>query len=146
MTRIDELPADQRAVILERLGKDVIKRIEQEVGDDVRDVPPIARGDLVRGHPRKSYPISRFYWACLRMMGAMPERSRTSPRLPFPAMAWLELLKQRDRADPSFSHPAFAETVTYFGGWATMWAEFNKLEEHVARNRFVMTFKEISGQ
>lgn len=146
MTLIDELPADQCALILERLGKNTVKQIEQEAGDDVRNIPPMARGDLVRGQPRKSYPINRFYSACLRAMGPLHEVPRTPPRLPNPAIAWLELLKQRNQISPTFSHPAFSEAVTYFGGWTTMWTEFNKLEEHVARNRFIMTFKEISGQ
>ena len=141
---LDQFPRDQRELLLFRLGKEKILAIESQITDEVIDMPQMARGDLARGQPRKSHPITRFYWACLREMGSLRE-TLTKARVPMPAKAWIEVLSQRyEMETPTFSHESIPETIAYFGGWRRMWTDFNKLQEATARNRFVMAFKEIT--
>ncbi len=149
MTLIDELPADQRELIVHNLGIAKVRSIELSIKDDVKDVAPRASGDKVRGQPRRSHPTSRFYWACLREMGditkELPERSEP----PTPAQAWLQIINQRSQVaagEPTFTHPKISETVKFFDGWGPMWKELDGVQGMVARKRFMSAYREVLGE
>ncbi len=140
---LDELPYDQRKIIVDRLGMPRIRNLE--ISDDVIDIPPSgAGGDRVRGEPRRSYPATRLYWSSIREMGSL-SKTPTKARVPAPAWAWIELQKAREKSEmPTFSHKAIAETIGYFGGWKRMWKDFFNLKETAARNRWIMAYKEMT--
>ena len=137
---IDLLPKDQQALILERLGPTKVAEIAKTISPDEIEVH--RKGSHVKG---VSLPITRFYWACLRAMGPLVQGTAFTTT-PNPAMAWLEVLKLRYDTQPTFTHPKISEAVSYYGGWKQMWTEFNTLDEKAARNRFIMAYKEITGQ
>ena len=140
---LDLFPYDQRRLIVERLGVPRIRKFE--VGEEIIEIPPSGSGgDKVRGQPRKSHPLTRLYWASLRKMGSL-SKTPSKPRLPAPAWAWMEVLKERETmAMPTFSHKAIADTIQFFGGWSQMWKGFFGLDETTARNRWIMAYKEMS--
>ena len=146
MTLINDLDEDQRDLIIERLGMAKVRLLEANVTNEVIDKVPTASGDRVRGRPRRSHPVSRFYQACLREMGEIKKGARLRNDPLTPGRAWLEVQGQATSSigrDPTFSHPAIAETVEFFGGWSPMWAEFNRVLGHTARNKFIMAYKDI---
>jgi len=149
MTLIDELPADQRELIVHKLGIAKMRSIELSIQDDVKDVAPRASGDKVRGQPRRSHPVTRFYWACLREMGDVTKELPDRSEPPMPANAWLQILNQRSKAfagEPTFSHPEVGKTVRFFGGWNKMWEEFGRVEDVTARKRFISAYREVLGE
>jgi hypothetical protein len=146
MTLLDELSADQQAMILYRLGETKVRQIEATIEDGGRELPVMAAGDKIRAQPRMSYSRSRFYQACLRAMGPIKARLKKREVAPTPANAWLEVITAMDQGmltEPTFSHPYVSDTIRAFSGWSAMWAEFNRVQKQTARGRFIMTYKDI---
>ena len=141
---LEQLPYDQRRIIIDRLGMPRIRKFE--IGEEIIKISPsTAIGDRVRGQPRKSYPLTRLYWTSLRKMGSL-EKTPHKARIPSPAWAWIEMVKAREKPEmPTFSHKAIADTIQYFGGWTRMWKDFFALKETTARNRWIMAFREMAG-
>jgi hypothetical protein len=126
-----------------------VRSIELSMTDEVKNVAPRADGDRVRGQPRRSHPVTRFYWACLREMGDITKELPDRSEPPMAANAWLQILKQRSEVvmgEPTFTHPEVADTVKFFGGWEEMWEEFNKLQMPAPRNRFTAAYREVLGE
>ncbi|KKN56394.1 hypothetical protein LCGC14_0573050 [marine sediment metagenome] len=117
---IDELPEDQRELLLERLGEELIEEIAAEA---------------------KS--VTSFYNLCIRAVGS--PRTVKSRRIPTPMSAWDEIYGKRRESEPEFSHPMIAKVVKHFGGWSRMWLDFSKKREEKARNTFIMKFKDAIG-
>lgn len=140
---LEQLPYDQRKLIIERLGMPRLRKFE--IGEEIIKIQPSsAVGDRVRGQARKSLPLTRLYWASLREMGSL-EKTPSKPRVPAPAWAWIEMVKAREKPEmPTFSHKAIAGTIQYFGGWTRMWKDFFVLKETTARNRWIMAYKEMT--
>jgi hypothetical protein len=134
---LKDLPEDQRHLIEERLSPHGALELEKGLRTETKTWP--RRGSHVE---REMPPLTAYYWRCLREMGPL-SKTKSEARIPNPAMAWLQVLNQRDEKSPSFTHHKISETVTYFGGWEQMWFRFNKIQEDRARNQFVMSFKEI---
>ncbi len=144
---LDDLPDDQRKLILHRLGQPRIDKIVAQlaVPREDKEERPEAQSKIHRGMPRERPALTRFYAACLREMGSLA-KTRATERLPNPAQAWKQVYGTRfEKGEPTFSHKMIAETVEYFGGWEQMWREFSTVKEQTARGRFVMTYKELSG-
>lgn len=146
MTLLDELPRDQAVLILNRLGEAKVREIEATIEDGEKEISTMASGDKVRGRPRTSHPVSRFYQACRREMGTIKAHTPKRDFAPTPANAWLEVTTAMDQGlitEPQFSHPHVAATIKFFNGWGAMWAEFNKVQRQTARGRFIMAYKDI---
>lgn len=143
---IDQLEDDQKAMILRRLGDVKVKQIMGTITDEEIRMPDMAGGDKTRATPRMSYPVGRFYQACLREMGPVKSGRQARSHPPTPANAWLEITTAIDQGmltEPTFSHPYVSDTVRVFRGWSAMWAEFNKVQGQTARGRFIMAYKDI---
>lgn len=141
---LDQLPKDQRELILHRLGQPRIDKIIAGLTMKGESELPAVESKIRRGMPRVSHPLTRFYSACLREMGSLA-KTRARERQPNPAQAWKQVYGTRfEKGEPTFSHKAVAETVEYFGGWEQMWQEFSTVKEPTARGRFVMAFKELT--
>ena len=133
-------------MIRRRLGDVKLKQIEGTITDEVIEMPEMAGGDQVRGQPRMSHPINRFYQACLREVGPIKSYLRKRNEPPTPANAWLEVQTAIDQGlitEPTFSHPYIADTIRFFSGWSAMWGEFNKVQKQTARNKFIFAYKDI---
>ncbi len=146
MTLIDEMPEDQRKLILHRLGSVRVKQIEATIEDGPKPLPAMASGDKIRPEARMTYSVGRFYQASLREMG--PNRAKMTVRdePPTPANAWLEVTTAIDKGlliEPTFSHKYIADTIQFFRGWSAMWAEFNKVQGQTARGRFIFAYKDV---
>ena len=145
MTLLNELPADQRDLIIDRLGIDKVRATEVLVDDAVHDMPEVASADHVRHEPRKSYPINRFYRACLREMGDVEKGIHRGGPLTA-TVAWLEIQRAFSETDPTFSQKEISETIRSFGGWEQMWKEFNNVSGMTGRNRFKAHYTDIVEQ
>ena len=144
---LDQLPEDQRELILHRLGQPRIDKIiaQLAVPQDDSEKRPEPKSKIHRGMPKERAELTRFYSACLREMGSLA-KTRARERMPNPAQAWKQVYGARfEKGEPTFSHKMIAETVEYFGGWKQMWQEFSTVLEPTARGRFVMTYKELSN-
>ena len=142
MTLLNDLPEDQRDTIIDRLGIDKVRAIEVLVDDTDHDLPDIGRADRVRGTPRKSFPMNRFYRACLRDMGDVEKGVKRGGPLT-PTVAWLEVQRAFSEEDPTFTQKEISEAIQSFGGWEQMWKEFNSVSGMTARNRFKAAYKDI---
>ena len=118
---LSELPPDQSALILERLGARRVAEIEKE-----------AKG------------VTSFYNLCIRAMGH-EEGGQKLVRVPRPFAAWDEIHNQKEVSEPDFSHPAIAKTVKHFGGWSRMWLDFSHKKEEKARNTFIRKYEDITA-
>lgn len=142
---LDQLPSDQRVLILHRLGQPRIDKITARLSLEGESELPTVESKVRRESPKISHPLTRFYSACLREMGSLG-KTRAREQLPNPAQAWGQVYKARfENGQPTFSHKAISETIKYFGGWEQMWQEFSTVKEPTARGRFVMAFRELSG-
>ena len=146
MTLIDELPDDQREIFIHQLGAAKMKQIEATIEVGEHESPVIAGGDKIRPQRRMSYPVNRFYQACLRAMGPVKSGRQIRRGAPTPANAWLEVTTAMDQGlmtEPTFTHRYVTDTIKYFHGWSAMWAEFNKVQRQTARGRFIFAYKDI---
>ena len=70
----------------------------------------------------------------------------TNPKLTIQQAQGPKKIADDPTPEPTFSHKYVAETIAYFGGWKIMWREFSLAKQHVARNRFIMAYKDISNK
>ena len=120
MIDLKEFPADQRDLIIERLGKDRVNALADEAENP-----------------------TGFYVMALREMGPSEGGNRISNKLPSAPWAWLEVHRQRKETNPTFTHPRVADTVEFFGGWAKMWEDFSYKKFEKARELFIFRYKKI---
>ena len=100
---ITELPQDQAALILERLG-------EARVAELSKDAPD----------------ASAFYMRCIRAMGH-EEGGQKSPRVPTKTAAWIEVMhNKKEDTMPEFSHRYIERAIMSFGGWQLALAAFKE--------------------
>ncbi len=118
---LNNLPQDQAALIVERLGRAKVDELTVECPDS---------GTLYR--------------RCIRAMGHEAGGQKLV-RVPKPFAAWDEIHNQKEVGEPEFSHPAIAKTVKHFGGWSRMWLDFSYKKEEKARNTFIRKYEDITG-
>ncbi len=114
---IDGLPEDQQKILLERLGEAQVEEIAGEATS-----------------------VTSFYNLCIRAIGS--PRTVKSMRVPKPFDAWDEIYDQKEKSEPTFSHPMIAKVVKHLGGWSRMWLDFSYKKEEKARNTFIMKYRD----
>ena len=113
------LPEDQQALILRRLGKTKAEEIAAEATS-----------------------VTSFYNLCIREMGSARGGER-SARIPNKTMAWIEVMSKKKETAPSFSHPLIERTIESFGGWTNMIEEFRGLDIPKAKYRFQFAYEDV---
>ena len=140
-------PPDQADTLIGRLGTGkVASLLKEHEGTEDRETP-IFRSHTPRGQPKLSHWHTRFYQACLREMGEREGTQRIPTRIPNATQAWAEIINQRFKyeGDQEFTHSTVHRVVETFGGWKSMWTEFNKLDLSRARLRWVKAYNEMLG-
>jgi len=117
---ITELPQDQAALIVERLGRAKVDELSVDCED-----------------------AGTLYRRCVRAMGH-DAGGKKLVRVPKPFAAWDEIHNQKTVGEPEFSHSAIAKTVKHFGGWSRMWLDFSYKKEEKARNTFIRKYEDIT--
>ena len=118
---LNELPPDQSAMVLYRLGEERVAEIEKE-----------AKG------------VSSFYNLCIRAMG-MKESDKRATKVPTKGQAYVEVLHHKLEDEmPQFSHPYIEKTVMQFGGWQEMLYALKTAKDlETARYKFYYAYDDV---
>ena len=119
---LNELPPDQSAMVLYRLGAERVAEIEKE-----------AKG------------VSSFYNLCIRAMGENLGQ-KSGPRIPNKTQAWIEVMHNKLQDDmPEFSHPMIEKAIMSFGGWQQALAVFKRSDLEKAKYKFFYAYDDVIG-
>ena len=119
---LSELPPDQSAMVLYRLGAERVAEIEKE-----------AKG------------VSSFYNLCIRAMGENLGQEM-GPRIPNKTQAWIEVMHNKLQDDmPEFSHPMIEEAIMSFGGWQQALDVFRRSDLEKAKYKFFYAYADVIG-
>ena len=100
---LNNLPQDQAALILERLGEERVARLAE-------DAPS----------------VSAFYTRCIREMGH-ETGGNFAPKIPTKTAAWIEVMhNKKEDTMPGFSHRYIERAIMSFGGWQLALAAFKE--------------------
>jgi len=118
---LNDLPPDQSALILERLGARRVAEIEKE-----------AKG------------VTSFYNLCIRAMGENRGGNKYT-RMPTATQAWIEVAHNIGNWDePEFSHVIIEKAIENFGGWKKMVSEFAALSLRQSRLNFLAAYRGVT--
>jgi len=118
---ITELPQDQAALIVERLGMAKVEELTVDCPDS---------GTLYR--------------RCIRAMGHS-NGGKFASKVPTKGQAYVEVLKHKKEDDmPEFSHRYITKTVMQFGGWQEMlYALKSSADLEKARYKFYFAYEDV---
>ena len=121
---ISELPSDQAALIVERLGRAKVDELTVDCPDS---------GTLYR--------------RCIRAMGSS-NGGKFASKVPTKGQAWVEVMHHKLEDDmPEFSHRYIEKAIMQFGGWQEALYAFKSAKDlETAKYKFYYAYEEVINE
>jgi len=116
---LNNLPQDQAALIVDRLGEARVASIADEVDN-----------------------VTSFYNLCIRAMGHETGGNGYT-KVPTKTAAWIEVMHNKKEDDmPEFSHRYITRAIESFGGWQQALAVFKRSDLEKAKYKFFYAYED----
>ena len=117
---ITELPQDQAALIVERLGRAKVEELTVDCPD-----------------------AGTLYTRCVRAMGH-EEGGQSYTKVPTKGQAWVEVMHHKLEDDmPDFSHRYITKAIMQFGGWQHALTVFTQSGLEKAKYKFYFAYEDV---